>query len=208
MPGRHADPTRSSVKSDLIRFLVLLAVLATVLIGGFALLSRVLSTDDGSAAAATDRTTGTTLDPTTTRVSTTTVPTTTPASTSTTTEGITTTEASTATTGAATTTAAATTTTAAVALDPTEVSVLVLNSTSRTGLAARFVERLDALGYQTPEPSNYPNPLDTSRVWYVEGFELEAGIIAELVPDAIVEVTPLESPRAAITVVLGASFTE
>ena len=95
-----------------------------------------------------------------------------------------------------------------VALDPSEVSVLVLNSTRRSGLAARLVQELDALGYQTPEPSNYQTLLDQSRVWYVEGFRLEAEAVAVVVPDALVELTPSDSPSSPVTVVLGASFTE
>lgn len=194
MSGRHLDPSRSSVKRDLIRFVVLLAILAIVLIGGAKLITDVLQSGEETPLAQSTTTTTTRAPSTTTTSSTTSQATTTTAS-----------------TGASTTTSTSqptTTTTAAVALDPSEVSVLVLNSTSRTGLAARLVERLDALGYQTPEPTNYPNPLDQSRVWYVEGFALEAAAVAELVPDAIVEITPLETPRAAITVVLGASFTE
>jgi cytoskeletal protein RodZ len=189
---------RSSVRSDLVRFIVLLVILAAMLIGGFALIARFLQTDEATPVAVSSTTSSTS-----TQVSTTTTTIDPPSSTSSApTTAATTTEPST------TTTTEATTTTAAVALDPSEVSVLVLNSTTRTGLAARFVERLDALGYQTPEPTNYPTPLDQSRVWYVEGFELEAAAVAELIPDALVEVSPQESPRAAITVVLGASFSE
>lgn len=202
MPGRHADPSRSSLRSDLFRFLVLLVILAVLLIGGVSLLIRLVNSGDADAVAATSSSTVTVAS--TTRPTTTTTTTTTQATTTTTTQATTTTTAAAATT----TTTQATTTTTAVALDPSEVTLLVLNSTSRSGLAARLTARFDELGYQTLEPTNYTPALDTSRVWYVDGFALEAAAVAELVPDAIVELYPGQSPQAAITVVLGASFTE
>lgn len=52
-------------------------------------------------------------------------------------------------------------------------AVLVLNATSRTGHAAKIVERLEALGYETTVPGN-GGRLRTSAFAYVPGYCAEA----------------------------------
>ena len=121
----------------------------------------------------------------------------------------TTTQATTTTTTTAqpsTTAEAATTTTVAQPRPAGEVTVLVLNSTGRSGLAARVTAELAALGYQMLEEDNYPTRLATTAVWYAPGFELEAQVLAENFPDAEVEPFPGDDESADIVVVLGASF--
>ncbi len=206
MPGRHTDPARSSVGSDLFRFAVLLAILAVVLIGGSRVLTNLMGSGGDLEATNVSSTSGAATTATPTVAPQTSAPQPTVQTSTTTSTATTTTETTSATTPSTTATSAVAE--PPVALDPSEVSVLVLNSTSRSGLAARLVQSLDALGYQTPEPTNYQTPLDQSRVWYVEGFRLEAEAVALVVPDALVELTQIESPSSPVTVVLGASFTE
>lgn len=122
----------------------------------------------------------------------------------------TTTEPAESTTTASTTTTLAetTTTTAAIVIrDPSAVTVLVLNSTGRAGIAGTLTTALGTAGYQTLQADNYEPALDQSRVWYLGDFAPEAAELqAGFVPDAAVE--PYEGPDlgADIVVVLGAGF--
>lgn len=86
--------------------------------------------------------------------------------------------------------------------------MLVLNSIRVAGVAGRLTDRLSDLGYRTEQPDNHPSLLDTSVVWYVEGFDREAEELAGKIPDAVLEPFPGEEPRAALTVVIGASYRE
>lgn len=94
------------------------------------------------------------------------------------------------------------------ARDPGLIPVLVLNSTEVEGLAGRLSIRLSDLGYQTLQPDNHPTPIETSLIWYVEGFEREAAMLAEWIPDALIEAFPGDSPEAPLTVVIGDSYRE
>lgn len=109
---------------------------------------------------------------------------------------------------ATTTTSPATTTTAPTS--PSEITVEVLNSTRRAGIAADLTAELEKAGYQTNEPSNYGNALKKSRVWYRKGLSAEAKILAdEFVPDAIVESFPGGiDTDAGLVVIIGASYQE
>ena len=98
--------------------------------------------------------------------------------------------------------------TLAPAREPDRVIVLVLNSTQVPGLAGRLTERLSGLGYRTLDPDNHPVPLESSVIWYVEGYEREARVLAGEIPDTDVEPFPGDEPGAALTVVLGASYRE
>ncbi len=192
MPGRHASDDRRRFQRDL-RRAGLLALGVLVVLVGAVLAARTLigSSPDGDpaeggsvAAAGPVETTGA---PPATDAPTTTVPTT-------------------------TTTAAPTTTTTEPprppVRPPSQIGVLVLNATSVGGLAGRFTDELADLGYRTVPPDNHPENLDTSLIWYVEGYDREAAILAEQVPDAEVVLFPGDAPRAPITVVLGAGHRE
>jgi hypothetical protein len=54
------------------------------------------------------------------------------------------------------------------------VTVLVLNGTSKTGLAAVVRERLQGDGYKTKTPSNYSQKIQTTIIFYQSGFLPEA----------------------------------
>jgi hypothetical protein len=136
--------------------------------------------------------------PTTTRTS---------ASSSTTSTPATTTTRATTTTVATTTTSSTSTTSTTVPLQaPGEIQVLVLNAEGTAGLAAEVSSGLRDLGYQTLEPTNYRPLLSQTRVWYAEGFEGEAFVLAAEFPDALVESMPADFGDAEIVVVLGESY--
>ena len=100
-----------------------------------------------------------------------------------------------------------TTTEAVVVREPSEVTVLVLNSTGRAGIAGSLTAAFGEAGYQTLQADNYEPTLDQSRVWYLGDFAPEAAEIqAQFVPDGVVE--PYEGPDlgADIVVVLGAGY--
>ncbi|MFQ5966303.1 MAG: LytR C-terminal domain-containing protein [Acidimicrobiia bacterium] len=106
-----------------------------------------------------------------------------------------------------TATTSATTTTSEPVLDPSEVTVLVLNSTDRSGLAGRVTDTISGLGYETLEAANYANPLEDSLLWYAPGHEDEAEELARVLPDMIIGPNP-EAPQADLVIVLGSSFQE
>jgi hypothetical protein len=110
--------------------------------------------------------------------------------------------------GSTTLVEASTTTTTEPPLDPSQVTVLVLNSTERSGLASRLTEKIAALGYQTMEPDNYATPLDDSVLRYADGFADEADELARVLSEIIVEPDPEPRSIADLVIVLGASYEE
>ena len=191
MPGRHASDDRRRFQRDLRRAGVIALGVLVVLISAV-LVARTLiggspdgdHVEGGAAAVEPVATTGA---PTTTAAPATTVPPT-------------------------TTTAAPTTTTTdpprPPARQPSQIGVLVLNATSVAGLAGRLTDQLADLGYRTVPPDNHSENLDASVIWYVEGYDREAAILSEQVPDAELVLFPGDAPRAPITVVLGAGYQE
>ena len=102
-----------------------------------------------------------------------------------------------------------TTTTQPVSVDlsPAEITVRVLNSTTRGGLAATVTSNLAALGYRMLEQNNYTPALDTTTVFYVPGYDIMAADLAAQLPGAVeVEPNPSSTPSADLLVVLGASY--
>lgn len=183
MPGRHASADQSRFRRDLTRLLVLalgVLVLGAALLLGIRLLAG--GSEDLESPTTTEGTSATSR-PTTTV-------TTTPTTLST------------------TTTTTLPTTTLPPVREPDRITVLVLNSTRVAGLAGGLTQRLSGLGYNTLEPDNHPTLLQTSVIWYVEGFDREAEVLAEQIPDANIEVFPGDDPIAALTVVLGSSYSE
>ena len=103
------------------------------------------------------------------------------------------------------TTTLPTTTTEAIRA-PADITVQVLNSTTRSKIAAALTDVLASDGYQTIDADNYSHALDQSTVWYAPGFEGEAQVVADAyIPDAVVEESP--GPlEVDILVVIGASY--
>ena len=193
MPGRHVSADRSRFRRDLIRLIVLFVLAAVVTVGVVVSLRRLIggSEQPDPGPAASSMPADISSRPTSTEVSTTTTappPTTVASSTTTTTLPV--------------------TATSPPVREPGETNVLVLNSTRISGLAGRVTDRLAAVGYRTEQPGNHPSPLDTSVIWYVEGFDREAQTLAEEIPDATIQPFPDDEPRAHLTVVLGASDRE
>lgn len=89
---------------------------------------------------------------------------------------------------------------------PSEVTVLVLNAVGRAGIAGTLTEALAAAGYQTLVPDNYTGPVDTSKVWFREGFQAEAFELARFVPDAQVELNGDLGTEADVVVILGPTY--
>ena len=205
MPGRHASPDRSRFRRDLTRMTVL-AVLAAAVVAALAFAVRFLTGTEGEPATAAGQTPSAATEPPPPSTAA-------PAAENTTTAAA----AVSSTIAAVETTAAAPTTTTAPTLppaapppmrEPGQIIVLVLNSTQTAGLAGQVTDQLSELGYRTETPDNHPSPLETSVVWYLEGFEQEAEMLAEEIPDANIEPFPGDVPRAHLTVVLGASYLE
>lgn len=114
----------------------------------------------------------------------------------------------TTTTAPTTTTSTTTTTTLPPPREPEELTVLVLNSTRRSGLAGRTTARIADLGYQTLPADNYSPTLDVSLVRYAEGLEREAEALAEVVPDSNLELWAEADPPPHLVVILGLSYVE
>lgn len=95
---------------------------------------------------------------------------------------------------------------------PEEVRVVVLNSMGLAGAAGRMTEHLEEGGYQTLEADDYEPELDPSRVWYREGFSVEANVLKEQYMPEETVVQPLEDedlqPGADIILILGSGYEE
>lgn len=182
--GKHVATGSSAFIRDLVVMAVGIVIVGVLLYGGLSLFAGLGADDDPDAS-------GTTLTTATTSPTSSEAPTTTTAPRTT------------------TTTTAPTTTTieAVVAREPSEVTVLVLNSTGRAGIAGALTTAFGEAGYQTLQADNYEPTLEQSRVWYLGDFAPEAAEIqAEFIPDGAVE--PYEGPDlgADVVVVLGAGY--
>ena len=194
MAGKHATHDRKRFARELLRLILLVLVIGAVIIAAALWVSSLLDSNGDTIPI------GGSTSSTTTIVE----------STTSTTESVTTTTTTAAatTTSSSTTTIPETTTTLAPVLNPEEITVIVLNSTTEKGMAGRLTSRLADLGYDSLEADNYSPLLDTSAIWYGPGLEREAAILAEQIPDATVEPFVGGEAPADITVVLGASFSE
>lgn len=158
--GSHLKPGRSRFAWELTRYVIAWALVVTAVVGLFWLLQEVLP--DVVAADTTTTTVG--AGETTTSVDQTTTTTTTPV------ETTTTTIADTTTSSAPTTT----TTTLPPVRPPAEVTVRVLNSTPRVGLAASVAADLADLGYVVVQPANATPQRSVTTILHAEGWGLEA----------------------------------
>jgi hypothetical protein len=91
---------------------------------------------------------------------------------------------------------------------PADVTVVVLNSTGRAGLAADLTAQLESLGYEMLPPDNYSPELSDTTIFYADGFSLEAQALADSVPDATLSTDqePVQSSGADLVVVIGSSY--
>jgi hypothetical protein len=180
--GKHVASGSSAFIRDLVIMAVGIVIVGVLLYGGLSLFAGLGSDEEPDTSA-------------TTTATETTSPTTIAPSSSVTTQPST------------TTTAAETTTTVVTVRAPSEVTVLVLNSTGRSGVAGALTTALGQAGYQTLQADNYEPPLEQSRVWYVGDFAPEAAeLAADFVPDGAVEAYEGPDLGADIVVVLGAGY--
>jgi hypothetical protein len=104
-----------------------------------------------------------------------------------------------------------TTTTEAPLRQPAEIVVRVANASGVERAAGARTDQLTAEGYQTVEPTNGPEgqQLDATQVLFVDGFEGEAGALAEVMGAPADGVTampaqpPIDPGGAQIVVLLG-----
>lgn len=188
--GSHLKPGRSRFAWELARYVIAWALVVAAVVGLFWLLQEVLPAYVSSADSTTTTTVATTTTSTTPDASTTTTlaeaPTTTVVESST------------------------TTTTMPLVRPPEEITVQVLNSTLRIGLAARVAADLDELGYLVEQPDNARPRRDFTTILHAEGYGLEALELAEAAfeEDAIVGIDTEDrtSDDVQIVVILGQSY--
>jgi len=179
--GRHVATGSSAFIRDLVVMAVGIVIVGVLLYGGLSLFAGLGSDDDPVAA---DTTTST--------------------------ETTSTTQPPSTVSSVTTTTSAPeeeTTTTVIEVRPPSEVTVVVLNSTGISGIAGALTTSLSEAGYQTLQADNFDPALDQSAVWYLGDFAPEAADVqADFVADATI--APYEGPDlgADIVVVLGASY--
>lgn len=87
-----------------------------------------------------------------------------------------------------------TTSTTAPASDhsPSEVSVVVLNGSGQVGVAKSNSTTIGEGGFNMLTPANAPALIDTTTIYYAEGYEADAVAVASLLgkgPDAVKPVT-------------------
>lgn len=105
-----------------------------------------------------------------------------------TTTTIDTSELGTTTTGAE---AITTTTTGGTEHTPSEVSVLVLNGSGQTGVAGTTSTRIGEAGYVMGTAGNAPANVETTSVYYADGYESDAIAIAQILGKGTDAVKPL-----------------
>jgi len=88
------------------------------------------------------------------------------------------------------------------------VVVLVLNGTSRKGLAAEVSRTLESAGYKPKVPRNAPRTIKKTIVYYRSDSLPEAQLIVrKYFPDAILKPAPSSVPQdVRVQIVLGADF--
>lgn len=94
-----------------------------------------------------------------------------------------------------------------------EIKVLVLNGSGKTGVAASTTATFKAAGYTTLDPGNAASNASTTMVYFAEGYQAEASAAATTVlgkdPNSVVATMPSPLPgpnadQANVVVVLGA----
>lgn len=101
------------------------------------------------------------------------------------------------------------------AREPSEVTVIVLNSTRTAGIAATRSDTLSQAGYNALEPTNATTgELETTTIYATEDAQADAEVIRDLLamPDATIEEKPEDSLGGAsadadVVVVLGLDAT-
>ncbi len=96
---------------------------------------------------------------------------------------------------------------------PSEVQVRVGNGALKSGVAGRGTEILANAGYATLGPKNSDIKLETTTVYYLEGFGADAEVVANLLNVPIANIAPMppdpgiSQDTATIIVILGSDTT-
>lgn len=96
---------------------------------------------------------------------------------------------------------------------PSEVLLRVGNGAGKSGVAGRATQILTNAGYESLGAKNSSIKLDTSTVYYIEGYSADAEVVANLLSIPITSIAPmLPDPgvtpeTAAIVVILGGDTT-
>ena len=95
-----------------------------------------------------------------------------------------------------------------VAADPRDVTVAVVNPTSRDGLAETATMEFSQYGFDARDPDYYGewSPVTATTVYYSLGNEQAAATVAATLPNAVIE--RIDGLGEVVQVVLGADFTE
>jgi hypothetical protein len=112
------------------------------------------------------------------------------------------------TTTSTSTTSTTTTTTVPTAADASEVTVLVLNSTTRSGLAAGATADISTFGYLTEEPSNISPERTGIEIYYIAGLDLEAIALSDLLGEStlFLDTQGIVPEGVDLVVVLGSDY--
>lgn len=193
--GRHARRSGIGFYKDVLFLVAGILIVGAIVFGGLSLWAGrnngPPSDSSSTSATAADQTTTSTTSPTTS-------------------EGPTSSTSTTTTVPTSTTESTSPPTTLRPARQPSEVSVIVLNSTSATGLAAGLSDELAEIGYVVAEPSNYTPELADTMIFHADGFSLEALELADTAVEGTVASDPAltDSHGVDIVVVLGLSYQE
>jgi hypothetical protein len=91
-------------------------------------------------------------------------------------------------------TTSSTTSTTAAPRAPAEVKVLVANGSDVDGAAGAQTDALEALGYVTADPTNTPEKVTATLIYFTVGYEAEAEALAEALGVDPTTVEPLPTP--------------
>lgn len=105
------------------------------------------------------------------------------------------------------------TTSTAPARLPSEVQVRVGNGAGKSGVAGRATDILSNAGYAMLGAKNSTVRLDTTTVYYIEGYSADAEVVAQLLNTPVTNIAPMPPDpgvaldTAAVIVILGADTT-
>lgn len=87
-----------------------------------------------------------------------------------------------------------------------DIPVVVVNSIGEAGLATLVTNFLGSLGWDMGGPADFATPIETTTVYYPEGYEADAQALAAFAPGSGTVTAPVipEVAADALTIVLGA----
>ncbi|OBG19576.1 transcriptional regulator [Mycolicibacterium celeriflavum] len=92
----------------------------------------------------------------------------------------------------------------AITTNPADITVQVSNSTGESGLAATAASELETHGFNVTTPDDYPDPLDSTTVFFSPGNEEAAATVASSFANPMIE--RVSGMGDTVRVVLGSDF--